>query len=171
MGASLSSNRSSSSTRTINLISKPGCCLKTWKAKKRTILLQQLQKKKKLTTLEDYLLSSPGSKPDQFNITNGGQLYVFKNYSHNKVHPSSSSTAHHNNMALSLASKTRQSFSLDIDEHEAGPTESDILGVSNNSSSMMSTNNIQSGKLKKKVSFKLPEEADFLIIYSPEETL
>lgn len=173
-----SSNRSSASGSSIyifDLIIKPVCCLKTRKAKKRT-MLQQLPEKKSSKvmklTLEECLSSSPGSKPDRF--INGGELYVFKNYCYNKVYLSSSSGAHHHNhdMALSLASKTRKSFSLerittaksDIDEHHDGGTESNILGVS---SSSMSRN--KSGKLKKKVRFKLPEEADFIIIYSPED--
>ncbi|BFG27384.1 hypothetical protein CerSpe_136580 [Prunus speciosa] len=110
----------------------------------------------KLTTLEDWLLASPGhhgmKKPDNYNIT-GGELYVFRPHSR-RVHPASSSSSklpadHVPTAAAPLDSKARDSICLE----------------------RFVKNDQINDKLKKKVSFRLPEEADIIIFYPSEEIM
>lgn len=93
-------------------------------------------------TLEERLLASP-SRGHHADGLNGGELYVFKHFSR-RVHPSSSSS------------------------REAIP--STPAGAAVDLSSSSSFIRSPSGKPKKKVSFRLPEEAEIVIFYSPEQT-
>lgn len=98
-------------------------------------------------TLEDWLLNSPARNSNKTERFNGGELYVFKHTSR-RVHPSISSSSEIYHEAEASTSKPRDSFNCSLD-------------FSKNSCSSMSRS--QSGKLKKKVSFRLPEEADIII--------
>ncbi|PQQ21167.1 hypothetical protein Pyn_04490 [Prunus yedoensis var. nudiflora] len=110
----------------------------------------------KLTTLEEWLLASPGhhgmKKPDNYNIT-GGELNVFRPHSR-RVHPASSSSSklpadHVPTAAAPLDSKATDSICLE----------------------RFVKNDQINDKLKKKVSFRLPEEADIIIFYPSEEIM
>ncbi|ONI09824.1 hypothetical protein PRUPE_4G011600 [Prunus persica] len=110
----------------------------------------------RLTTLEEWLLASPGhrgmKKPDNYNIT-GGELYVFRPHSR-RVHPASSSSSklpadHVPTAAAPLDSKARDSICLE----------------------RFVKNDQINDKMKKKVSFRLPEEADIIIFYPSEEIM
>ncbi|KAH0969977.1 hypothetical protein GBA52_022133 [Prunus armeniaca] len=110
----------------------------------------------RLTTLEECLLASPGhhgmKNPDNYNIT-GGELYVFRPHSR-RVHPASSSSSklpadHVPTAEAPLDSKAKDSICME-----------------------RSVKNDQiNDKLKKKVSFRLPEEADIIIFYPSEEIM
>lgn len=98
----------------------------------------------KLRTLEEWLLASPSLNK---NSSSGGEYYVFKNFSP-KVH-------FHRSLYADKADYTSNSLEglLKLDE-----VEKEELRASS-----------QSGKTKKRVRFKLPEEADIFIFYSPAE--
>lgn len=174
MGGSVSSFRHSTATRKppkaaepgplsinlnpfssiLNLITRPACCLKTYKAKRRTLSPTDKKSSKVMCrrlTLEDWLLSSPDSNTSRTEA----ELNVFRQFCHKKVHPSSTKPQ------LASVSKARESFSslkkLSKAEHASQGSD---MGVS-------SMRRKQSHKLKK-VSFRLPEESDIIIIYSPE---
>lgn len=173
MGGSISSFRHSTATRKppkaaeagplsinlnpfssiLDLITRPACCLKTCKAK-RTLSPADTKSSKVMIrrlTLEDWLISSPDSNTSR----TGAELNVFRQFCHKKVHPSSTKPQ------LASVSKSRESFSslkkLSKAEHAS---QGSVMGVS-------SMRRKQSHKLKK-VSFRLPEESDIIIIYSPE---
>lgn len=99
-------------------------------------------------TLEDWLLASPGPARMKPDCLNGGELYVFKHFS-TKVHLSSS--------------RAPQAVLFT-------PTDSFFVDLSSGDASCSSFSRSQSGKLKKKVSFRLPEEADIVVFYSPAGT-
>ncbi|XWS12911.1 hypothetical protein CRYUN_Cryun37aG0131000 [Craigia yunnanensis] len=149
----LSSNIRSSSKKSFIIEAIKPECLKKRKMKKNRIKrplqspVRRITKVRKLT-LEDWLLASPGPaglKPDYLN---GGELYVFKHFSR-RVHPSSSRERE------AVPSTPGDSFSLDLSSGDV---------------SRSSFSRSQSKKLKKKESFRLPEEADIVIFYSPAET-
>lgn len=137
-----------------------------WKKKKKKIVMMMMKKKKKRQsdhqpnenmvakirkfTLEELIMASP-SRPDCF--TNGGDLHVF-NHSYKRVHPSSTGVLH-----TDLSSKATDSFPLEKRERDIHE-EAEVL---ESVDSLISTSQI--GKLKKKVSFKLPEEADIIVFY------
>ncbi|XWS19333.1 hypothetical protein CRYUN_Cryun31cG0006200 [Craigia yunnanensis] len=148
----LTSNvRSSSQGSSIIKSIKPEC-LKKRKTKKE--MKRPLQSPEKRTTkvrkltLEDWLLASPGPAGLQPDCLNGGELYVFKHFSR-RVHPSSSRERE------AVLPTPRNSFSVDLSSRDA---------------SCSSFSRSQSGNLKKKVSFRLPQETDIVIFYSPGET-
>ncbi|XVF27989.1 hypothetical protein REPUB_Repub14bG0157100 [Reevesia pubescens] len=155
--ALMSSNVGSNSSQRSSIIEaiKPEC-LKKRKMKKNQMKIRQLQSpEKRITkvrklTLEDWLLASPGpaglNRPDCLN--EGGELYVFKHFSR-RVYPSSSRERE------DVPSTPGDSFSMDLSSGDV---------------SRSSFKRSQSGKLKKKVSFRLPEEADIVIFHSPAET-
>ncbi|KAF5742127.1 hypothetical protein HS088_TW09G00169 [Tripterygium wilfordii] len=114
---------------------------------------------KRKLTLEDMLLASPGSKFKPNHINGSGELYVFKHFS-KRVHPSSSSSS-------SAAASSKAIAKVKIGDEILAYKE-DMVTTTSTCTSM----DVQSGKLKKKVSFKLPEEADiFTYYYSSEEKL
>ncbi|KAJ0081893.1 hypothetical protein Patl1_09814 [Pistacia atlantica] len=170
-------DKSKSTQGSISIIElmKPEC-FKTKRVKRKRSMQSLKQPEKKIMkprklTLEEWLLNSPA--PDNFNNNNktdqcfsGGELYVFK-HSSRRVHPSLSSSSsttttvkmHREAEAAAAApstSRPRDSFNCSLD-------------ISANSCSSLSRS--QSGKSKKRVSFRLPEEADIIIFYSPEDTL
>lgn len=102
-------------------------------------------------TLQDWLLTSPSLKAEQLR---GGELCVLKHGSSKRVHPS-------------ISTKARVSFStgrlLGLDQVD---DKEDYVSASSRSISRT-----QSGKSPKRVSFKLPEEADIIIFYSPQNSL
>jgi hypothetical protein len=90
--------------------------------------------------------------PDSNISSAGAELNVFKHYGHRKVFPSSTGPQ------MALASKASDSLFLKrLAAKAENEREESDKGVSSN----------RSRKLKK-VTFRLPEEADFIIIYSPE---
>ncbi|OMO64771.1 hypothetical protein COLO4_31874 [Corchorus olitorius] len=124
---------------------KPECLKKKKLKKKKQLPEEKRTTKARMLTLEDWLLASPGPAGLQQDSFNGGELHVFKQISR-KVHPSSVNEA-----ALPLFTPA-ESFSMDF-------SSGDVSG-----SSFIRS---QSGKLRKKVSFRLPEESDIVIFYSP----
>ncbi|KAK2652930.1 hypothetical protein Ddye_012786 [Dipteronia dyeriana] len=175
------------SSSTIMEMIKPECLktkkMKKKKKKKKTRVHDEMNSdEKKITkvrklTLEEWLLASPApasmkSADHQqcFGTSSGGgggggELSVFKQFS-KKVHPSSSSSSTTTKevvaTTLSISKKPQrdevdQSFSMDD-------------GASANFSSSM-CRSTQSGRLKKRVSFKLPDEADIFVFYSPGDKL
>lgn len=169
MGANVSSFRHSSTTQQrpkapeagsvsinpspvssiLDLITRPVCCLKTYKVKRRMLSPGEKKSSKVMIrrrrTLEDWILSSPGLDIPDSN----------KHHCYRKVFPYSTRPQ------MALTSKARNSFSLkrlaEKAEHEGEESDMRVSSMRRN----------QSRKLKK-VSFRLPEEADFIIIYSPE---
>ncbi|OMO76851.1 hypothetical protein CCACVL1_15310 [Corchorus capsularis] len=139
--------RSSSHRSSIIEAIKPEC-LKKKKLKKNKQLPEKRITKARMLTLEDWLLASPGPAGLQQDSFNGGELHVFKQISR-KVHPSSV------NEAARPLFTPAESFSMDF-------SSGDVSGSSFSRS--------QSGKLRKKVSFRLPEESDIVIFYSPLQT-
>ncbi|KAL4313310.1 hypothetical protein GQ457_01G006650 [Hibiscus cannabinus] len=127
---------------------------------------QQRNKAKELTpTLEDWLVASPGLQKIN-GTSSGGEYHVFKHYSSKRVFPSFIRENTNTNSSSSSSSKARGSFSnerLLKGEEEEDAGNEDIIEVSLSMS--------RSGKSKKRVSFRLPEEADIFIFHSspPEE--
>ncbi|KAJ7967774.1 Phospholipase C [Quillaja saponaria] len=145
------------------------CCLKTGDStrprgrktenSKRKTQLQSPEKKitkVKKISLEEWLSASPGKKPDRFR---GGELHVFKHSSKTRrVHPSSRKV---HTFTSNLICEARDSITLDRPQNHDGEK-----GKKNLESSCIRRS--QSGK-SKKVSFRLPEEADIITFYSPPE--
>ncbi|KAA8520174.1 hypothetical protein F0562_014430 [Nyssa sinensis] len=106
-------------------------------------------------SLEECLLASPAGLNSPSCISTTGELPIFKHFSQKMVH-SSSPKVHKNFFS------PRNSFSSDrlgkIDEEN----EEDSL--------ISATSTRRRGKLKKRVTFNLPEEADIIIFYSPKQT-
>lgn len=140
---SVSSNNGSICTPGLSLIELMKLeCLKTKKMK-------NIPKVTKLT-LEEWLVASP----DGTDCFSEGELYVFRHGS-KRAHPSLT------RVHTALSYKATDSFSLERRTHidkEAEVKKSEVSSISRT----------QSGKLKKKVRFRLPEEADIIIFYSPE---
>ncbi|EEF31180.1 conserved hypothetical protein [Ricinus communis] len=122
---------------------------------------QQLVKDKEFTTLKDCLLSSPAVDTYYNSSTNGDDPLVYCHVilKQNKVYPS---FAEDN---VDYASNPRGSFSkkrlLKISEVNSS-SQVDV-------SSSLTRNH--SKKIKKRVSFKLPEESDIFIYHIPEEEI
>lgn len=196
MGANLSTFKRSSSTRSgtcnssstgaslIELL-RPGC-LKSEKNNGKKPLTPEKKKKNNVistssttsianitagessfTTLGEWLLSSPGSKPDNMS---GGELCVLRShYSSRRVHPSSSSSSSkrpHTYDHAALGSKASDSFSIQRLVIN-GEDETADANLDNMTSSLSRTQS--ENKSKKKVSFRLPEEADIIMFYPSEE--
>ncbi|OVA10062.1 Phospholipase C [Macleaya cordata] len=138
---------------------KPGC-LKTDEMKNKRQFQFHPQEKKiskvRKLTLEECLLASPGFNQE---FINGGELHMFRQSS--RVYPSTSRfhTTHY-------SPKPREIFSVvglvKVDDN-------DDKRNSVSSSLCSSPRRSQSEKVKKNVSFKLPEEADIIIFYSPKQ--
>ncbi|KAK8546742.1 hypothetical protein V6N13_093785 [Hibiscus sabdariffa] len=88
-------------------------------------------------TLEDWLLASPGNPLEVKDYLKGGELHVFKHFS-SKIHPSPSGEIQVTDDGLSVKLSSASSFCRSL-----------------------------SGKSEKKVSFRLPGEADIRTFYSP----
>ncbi|KAL4272137.1 hypothetical protein GQ457_13G001850 [Hibiscus cannabinus] len=118
-----------------------------WKneAKERELLQekekQSQQNKAKELTLEDWLTASPGLQKMK-GTSSRGEYHLLKHHSSKRVFPSF------------VEENTNSSSNVGTE---------DIIEVSSNTG--------QSGKSKKRVSFRLPEEADIFIFHSspPEE--
>ncbi|KAF5197106.1 hypothetical protein FRX31_013304 [Thalictrum thalictroides] len=148
---------------TTSVMQRAGCCFKIMTKRKQLQLqlesspVKKLVKMKKVITLEEWLTTSPANvKPD--NINSSGELHVFRQSSR-KVHPSIGRV----NDDEQLHTKQKESLDLVMDDVEA--SKADVLMTCS------SLSRSQSGKSKKKVSFRLPEEADIIVFYSPEEVL
>ncbi|GMJ14133.1 hypothetical protein HRI_005082500 [Hibiscus trionum] len=118
-------------------------CLRTRQTKNNGIKrLSQLPEAKitkvRKLTLEDWLLAAPGNPVGMKGYLNAGELHVFKHFS-SKVHPSP------------LGEITGNDDGLFVDLSSAAVSGSSL-----------------SEKSKKKVSFRLPEEADIRIFYSSQ---
>ncbi|KAF5474916.1 hypothetical protein F2P56_006768 [Juglans regia] len=163
-----SAHESSNSTRgssIIKLLKRP----EYWKTKKvmkkRQSPHQPDHHKSMITkvgklTLEDLLIMASPGRADRF--SGGPELYVFSSpANYKRVHPSSSTGS----VDTALSSKAKDSFCLKrsrvlhMSAGKAAEGESE-------SSLIISTN--QSGKLKKKVRFRLPEEGDIIVFQSPD---
>ncbi|CAK7345104.1 unnamed protein product [Dovyalis caffra] len=129
-------------------------CLKGNKVPNRRQVHQEQKKGTKVSklTLQEWLLTSPSLKAEHLK---GGELCVLKHGS-KRVHPS-------------VSTRGRESFSKDrllLLDHQVADIE-DYSTVS----SVTSFSRTQSGKPGKKVSFKLPEEADIIIFHSPQNSM
>lgn len=109
---------------------------------------KQVNKAKKEPTLEDWLIASPGLQKIN-GTTSEGEYHVFKHHSSKRVFPS---CVGENENGSSSSSKPRGSFSK---ERPLKGEESEV-----------SLSMTQSGKSKKRVRFRLPEEADIFIFHS-----
>lgn len=110
---------------------------------------KNIPKAKKLT-LEDWILASPGLKPD---YPRRGEFCPFNKQSKKKVHPSS------NQFRGSLLGDQAKD-SLSWDRHRPVNCNEESEGMSTNCS------RIYNGKSRKRVRFKLPH---IVIVYSPDE--
>ncbi|XP_021288166.1 uncharacterized protein LOC110419437 [Herrania umbratica] len=127
-------------------------CLWTKEAKERQLQLKEKQhqqpKQAKELTLEDWLIASPGLQ--KHSGTGGGEYHVLK-HSSKRVFPSFVGENAH------TSSKPRENFSkerlLKFEDDEREDME-------------VSLSRSQSGKSKKRVSFRQPEEADIFIFHS-----
>ncbi|CAN6552671.1 unnamed protein product [Malus baccata var. baccata] len=127
----------------------------------------------RMTTLEEWLLASPGHvKADRNYNISGGELYVFRPSS-KRIHPAASSSS-----KLPPLSKAKDSFCLErlVKNDDKKSDEANL--IVNDISASMSCRSIntqlsekKTRKLKKKVSFRLPEEADIFVFYPSEETI
>lgn len=154
-------NRASKQVSCIIELLKPEC-LKAKKMKKKRQLMHQPEKnspKVSKLTLEDWFISSPSLKTD---YSKEGELCVLKPFS-KRVHPS---PIGHN----SMSSTAGESFSLErLVMLDRMAEEDNIISVTSMDVSSISTR--KSGKLKKRVSFKLPEVAQIIIFNSPKESM
>ncbi|GMJ10373.1 hypothetical protein HRI_004706500 [Hibiscus trionum] len=152
-GTKQDNNRKQSSCSVLSLLML--VCMWKNEAKERELLQekeQQQQNKAKELTLEDWLIASPGLQ--KMNGTSScGEYHVFKYHSSKRVYPS---FVEENTNSSSSSSSSKARRSLKAGEEVDG-TE-DIIEVS------LSMN--RSGKSKKRVSFRLPEEADIFIFHS-----
>lgn len=115
---------------------------------------QQLTTVREAVTLEEWFLASPET-PDYCFCTNGGEFYPLK-HSSNKIYPS---------LAADFTSKPRDTTSTISLERLFKMEEMDHNDQEMGVISPISTT--QSGKQKKRVCFKLPQESDIIIFYSP----
>ncbi|KAF8033214.1 hypothetical protein BT93_D1963 [Corymbia citriodora subsp. variegata] len=113
-------------------------------------------------TLREWILSSPGRQPECFN---GRESFVFSPL-FEKVFPTSPEVDETSISMTAMPCKARDSFSLErplkISGEDDRDEEQEEGAVS--SASICRT---ESGRSTKKVRFKLPEEADIIIFYSP----
>ncbi|XP_041025157.1 uncharacterized protein LOC121265560 [Juglans microcarpa x Juglans regia] len=156
------SNNSTKGSSIIKLL-KPECW-KTQKVMKKRQSPHQPDHKSMITkvgklTLEDLLIMASPGRADRF--SGGHELYVFSPANYKRVHPSSSTGS----VDTALSSKAKDSFCLKRSRVLHMSTGKAAEGESE-SSLIISTN--QSGKLKKKVRFRLPEEGDIIVFQSPE---
>ncbi|CAI9756849.1 unnamed protein product [Fraxinus pennsylvanica] len=129
---------------------KPRCLLATSKIKKQSHRQENQQKHQQqlrknnceVLTLEEWILSSPG-----FNVP--------KQCPSNRVHPSFEGD--HEDLVPESRDNISLEISMKIDEGEKGKLENSSVGRN------------QSGKMKKKVSFRSPEVAEIFILY-PQQT-
>lgn len=128
---------------------KPECLkVKEFQSKRQVHQEQKKGTKVSKLTLQDWLLTSPNLKAEHLK---DGELGVVKHGS-KRVHPS----------------RGRESFSKDrllVLDHVADKEDYSTV------SSVSLLSRTQSGKLQKRVSFKLPEEADIILFYSPQDSL
>ncbi|KAL3519387.1 hypothetical protein ACH5RR_017536 [Cinchona calisaya] len=122
---------------------------------------KNIYRKVECSTLEDCLLASPNLNAHPRIV--GGEIQIFKHLP-KRVYPSSSSPDTNQEFFT-----PRRSFSgadrlgrIDEDYEEYGDLVHELSSVSSVSRS-------GSGKVKKKVSFKVPEEADIYIYYTPKD--
>ncbi|KAL3508438.1 hypothetical protein ACH5RR_027839 [Cinchona calisaya] len=143
---------------------KQGCfCTNTTKKREKRQLHQEEKKHPlsnnsgaQVVTLEEWILASP------YNLSVGNegdnQFQFSKQLASKRVHPSYDRTLQEG----CLLSKSRENFNMErsssvkFDRVERRDAQDSSLCKS------------QSGKLKKKVSFKIPEVADVFILHSPE---
>lgn len=120
--------------------------------KKRRQLFQPDEKMTKTNklTLEEWLRGSPESTPD---YSNGSEVQVFRQSS-KRVYPSSTSV-HADSIT---APKDRCSLERLVKINEVGEEKVQEPSVSRT----------QSGKLKKKVNFRLPQETDIIFYWAEE---
>ncbi|KAK9133134.1 hypothetical protein Scep_012662 [Stephania cephalantha] len=117
--------------------------------------------KKRTFTLEDWLLNSPGFKPEHFN-RGSGELHAFRQHYRSRVHPSSTTNTMVSNPSVaSEASDETVDFSVD----RVLDAEDQLFNVVGSPPSLSRS---LSGKIKKKVSFKMPQESDIIIFHSPD---
>ncbi|KAK3218888.1 hypothetical protein Dsin_012858 [Dipteronia sinensis] len=181
--SSSNNNNDRKSSSTIMEMIKPECLktkkMKKKKKKKKRVHDEMDPDEKKITkvrklTLEEWLLASPAPASMKSadhqqcfgtSSSGGGELYVFKQFS-KKVHPSSSSSSTTTKEFVA----TTSSISKKPPRDEVDQSFSMEDGASANFSSSMCRSN-QSGRSKKRVSFKLPDEADIIVFHSPEDKL
>ncbi|KAF3453383.1 hypothetical protein FNV43_RR03823 [Rhamnella rubrinervis] len=127
-------------------------------AKEEHEYYQQLTTVKDVVTLEEWFLASPGAG-DYCSRSRGREFYALKHLS-NKIYPSFARD--YSADFTSKPSDTTSTISLErLLEMEEIDHSDQEMGVI----STLST--CQSGKQKKRVSFKLPQGSDIIIFHSP----
>ncbi|CAI9086905.1 OLC1v1020830C1 [Oldenlandia corymbosa var. corymbosa] len=127
-------------------------------------------KPKKWMTLEECLMASPNINVHHHSCILGGgghhdQAQMFRKNLPNKIHPSSSPDDDDINIEEFFTPS--RSFSLGrIDEREEEEEQDE-----KSSASVTPSSRVGSGKSGRKVSFRLPGEADIFIYHTPKETL
>ncbi|KAL3742246.1 hypothetical protein ACJRO7_017690 [Eucalyptus globulus] len=118
----------------------------------------------KSLTLREWILSSPGKEPE---CISGHEPFVFSP-TFRRVFPSPPEVDETSISMTAMPCKARDSFSLERplkisgeDDREEEREEGAVSSVS--------ICRTESGRTKKKVSFRLPEEADIIIFYSPRD--
>ncbi|KAM1154790.1 hypothetical protein ACFX13_037901 [Malus domestica] len=127
----------------------------------------------RMITLGEWLLASPGHvKADHNYNINGGELHAFR-ASSKRIHPAASSSS----SKLLPLSKAKDSFCLERPvKNEDQKSDGANLVIADISTSMScrsintQLNESKTHKLKKKVSFRLPEEADIIIFYPSDDS-
>lgn len=113
--------------------------------------IEKQETKREYLSLEELLLASPGPSSEQ-GFGNGGKFNVSRHGGFKrKVHP------------------TRICNSSSICERSGGAVGESVADQDEFSGGSFSICRSESGKLKKKVSFRLPEVSEVIVIYSPEE--
>ncbi|KAL9669031.1 hypothetical protein QQ045_006572 [Rhodiola kirilowii] len=145
------SNVSHSSLAELLSSESPSNERKNKRARSSTYSSDQVVGKVRKLTLEEWLIASPArSKKDNMTV-GSGELYVFRNFTR-RVFPASPMLRH--------------AESTDLDSGIGGKSPMDIDISCENGNHIPAI-----GKAKKRVSFKLPQEADIIIIYSPVREL
>lgn len=159
---------SSTATSVVEFL-KPKCLRKE---KKKDMEMQQKEKQedhqqltstvKEVLTLEEWFMASPGTGDYCF-WTKGGEYCVFKHYLSKKIHPSLAAGDSADFTSKPRAKdSTSNTVSLEtlLKMEEIDTEEKGVISAISRS---------QSGKEKKRVSFKLPQESDIIIFQcSPE---
>lgn len=118
-------------------------------------------------TLQDYLLASPNVNVNPPRNRIGGEIQIFKNLPR-KLCPASSASPEDN-----VIEGNNEFFTPIMNfspaDHRLGVMEDETHVVGNLSTESIVSRNA-SGKLGKKVRFRMPEVADIYLYYTPKET-
>lgn len=120
-------------------------------------------------TLQDYLLTSPNVNLNPPKNHIGGEIQIFKHLPR-KLGPASSASSPDDHVIEGNHEFFTPIMNFSPADHGLGVIEDEKHVVGNLSIKSISSRNT-SGKLGKKVTFRMPEEADIYLYYTPKETL